>query len=267
MAVTIGRQDLTGDPAERVDQCRVELFAAPGLGHLDRGRHTTAPAMRLHHVGEMEQSHLQRELLPTHAPRNSRAVPAGEELPQGRRDFRSEAELISQRRGNHAMALDAPDHPAAATGHQCGSGEHPLRQRTVDAGMPEEERESGQAAEVHVVAVRPKGYVVTEARGHLRSVGHTPHPGQHRSMEECRLLVLRQPDMSTQPRRDLPCSKQVLQRLPQPQIGRQREARKQLGQADPRVRLAVRPPLAHELSVGVTEPPSRDGTATGCRLR
>ena len=90
-----------------------------------------------------------------------------------------------------------------------------------------------QTGHVDQVAVGPHRHVVAEPLAHLVGVGHATNPREKRHVEDRGPLVVGQALELGHPHRDERLADDVLLRLTQPQIRRERQRRHQLSQPNP----------------------------------
>ncbi len=109
--------------------------------------------------------------------------------------------------------------------------------------MSERKLDHRHARQIHPIAVPPERDVVPEPRCDLRCVRHTSHPGQHRHVIQRRCSLALNDHVFAEPCRDRPRPQDVFHRLPQPEIGCQREGCNDLSQTQPGVAVTRRHPL------------------------
>jgi hypothetical protein len=142
--VRLGRcvtEHLGGQGAERVDDCRVEVPAAAGKGHCRGGVDSLDAVEHLDGVGEVEQTHRERDGVATDIVGHTLAVPPREHLLQGDADVCTQAETLSHLRGGQAVRHQTPLNPSAPGDHKIGGESEPLDCRTARPHVAKHEPE------------------------------------------------------------------------------------------------------------------------------
>jgi hypothetical protein len=166
------------------------------------------------------------------------AVPSGERLLEGVAHVGTETETLrhlSRRETvRHQRALDA----LAAGHHQTRRETEAVECRAAEPYVAEHEAQHGQSGEIDLPAVTPERDVVAEPGRQLRGVGDAANPRQRRDVVEAASVVMFEADMIAQTSCDDPRPQDVLQRLAQPEVGREREGSDKFGQRDAGVSVA-----------------------------
>jgi hypothetical protein len=164
------------------------------------------------------------------------AIPALESLLETGTHLVAKTEPHRQRVGSQVVVLQHA-YDRTAPFPEEGDGEtHQLRQRPA---QPEMTDEVAGCAAGHGKSVGLEGDVVTKPLSLLVGVREAAHPGEQSGVIEDLPRRLVETEALTESQRDQALTQHVLHRLPQPQVGPQRQRRDQLGQSHRGSRIRV----------------------------
>ena len=147
--------------------------------------------------------------------------------PEGPRDLRGDHAMRRHRFGGDAtpVVVSVRRHPL------------PLQRRAAGADPAEQEAHQRLAGEIDPWARGAKLDLVPEMRRQLVRIGGAPHPRQHRRVIDGGALRIVHVHAIGEPERDPALAQHVLLRQTETEIGRQRQGRDQLSQAQAHVQV------------------------------
>ena len=168
---------------------------------------------------------------PPHTAGHALAIPAREDVQQRLLHLGAEAEAARDRRRDPAVRFHRLGGPAAAVRDQRRGHLDPPQRSLPVTHPPEHELHQRATRKVRTVGVGAERDLVAELRGQLVGVGRAADPREHRHVVHGRALGVVHPDALREAERDPALAQHVFLRQPEAEVGRQRQGRDQLSQA------------------------------------
>ena len=227
-------QHQPGLQAQEIHKRGIELRAAAAAGDPGRRVDPALPPMALRHPGELHDPGRQRDLFTPQPVRASLPIPPLEHMMKRVPHAGTQAQPDGDLSGQLAVGALERARDLPVRGDQRRQQPRPAQRRTARAHMAQHEARRRPPGHIDLVAIGLHRYLVPEPRRLLVRLRVTADPAQQGNVVDNRPLVLGQPSALGQAQPQPARTQQMLHRLPQAKIARQRHRGDQLRQPQSR---------------------------------
>ena len=216
--------------ADRRDDLRVEVGAVSRPDHVHGVVDSADAVEHLTRLGDVRDPGGERERISREMARHALAVPTRVRLLDARSDLVAQSQAVRELARGRAVVRHLLDDGPSAGGHQLRRLTDARDGRTSRAGPAQHEHHRREARQVDLDGVGAEVDVVTEQRRRFVAVHRTADVREDAHVVEIRQVDTFESEPFAQPHAD-PCRPEhVLGRLPEPEVGGQRQRHQELAQ-------------------------------------